>query len=60
MFGREPALIVSVIVAVIGVLVTVFGVDINDGQKEAIVAVTYAVLALIGGAVVRSQVTPTK
>ncbi|MGI8682022.1 MAG: hypothetical protein ACR2JO_07820 [Mycobacteriales bacterium] len=53
----EPALVVAVVLAVIGVA-SAFGLGLTDGQADAIVAVVGAVLALVGGAVTRTQVTP--
>jgi hypothetical protein len=53
----EPARVVAVVLAVIGVA-SAFGLGITDGQSDAIVAVVSAVLALLGGEAVRSQVTP--
>ena len=54
---REPARCVAIVLAVIGVL-GAFGLGITDGQRDAIVALVAAVLALFGGEVTRSQVTP--
>lgn len=51
---REPALVVAIADAVI-VLAVSFGLPIDPAQKAAI----DALLALVGGAIVRSQVTPT-
>lgn len=56
---REPARVVAVVLAVIGLL-TAFGLGITAGQSAAIVAVVASVLALLGGEVTRSQVTPTR
>lgn len=55
---REPALVVAAVVALIN-LAAAFGLGLTSGQKDAIVAVVSAALSLLGGAVVRSQVTPT-
>lgn len=55
---NEPARVVAVTLATIGVLAS-FGLGITDGQSAAIVADVSAVLALLGGEAVRSQVTPT-
>jgi hypothetical protein len=55
-FGKEPALIISAIVAVL-TLAVAFGVDVTETQTEAIVKVATSLLALAGGAVIRSQVT---
>lgn len=60
MFNRirqEPALAVAFVLAIIGVAAS-FGLGITDGQEDAIVALVGAVLAIFGGAVTRSQVTP--
>lgn len=54
----EPARVVGVVLALIGVA-SAFGLGITDGQQAAIVALVGAVLALVGGETVRSQVTPT-
>src|SRR3546814_362466 len=54
---REPARVVAVVLAGLGVLAA-FGLGITEGQTAAIVALTGAVLALFGGEVTRSQVTP--
>jgi hypothetical protein len=60
MFNRirqEPALAVAFVLAIIGVA-TSFGLGITDGQSDAVVALVGAALAIIGGGVTRSQVTP--
>ena len=54
---REPALVVGTVLALIG-LVSAFGLGITDGQRDAIVALVGAVLALVGAAATRSQVSP--
>lgn len=54
---REPALVTGIILAVIGVASS-FGLGITDGQRDAIVAVVGAVLALLGSIATRSKVTP--
>lgn len=56
---REPALVVAAVVALIN-LGAAFGLGLTSGQKDAIVAVVSAGLSLLGGAVVRSRVTPTE
>jgi uncharacterized membrane protein YeiH len=53
----EPALVTAAVLALIGVA-SAFGLGITDGQSDAIVALVGAVLALVGGGVIRSQVTP--
>lgn len=55
---REPARVVAVVLAVIGLL-TAFGLGVTAGQTAAIVAVVASVLALLGGEVTRGRVTPT-
>lgn len=59
MWNREPAMILAAVNAVI-VAAVVFGLDITDDQKEAILAVVGALLALGTGVAIRSQVTPVK
>lgn len=54
---REPALVIGLVLAVIGVASS-FGLGITDGQSDAIVALAGAVLALLGAGVTRSQVSP--
>lgn len=54
---NEPARVVSFVLAVIGVA-TSFGLGITTGQTAAIVALTGAGLALLGGEAVRAQVAP--
>lgn len=57
LFKTEPALVLAVVTAILGLLVA-FGVSITDVQSGAIVAAVSAVLALVQGAVTRSLVTP--
>lgn len=57
LFRNEPARVIAFVIAVIGVA-SAFGLGITDGQSAAIVAVVGAALALFGGEVVRSQVSP--
>lgn len=52
-FGREPAMILAAVQAVIA-LVTAFGLDLSGEQIGAIMAVSAAVL----GVVTRQSVTP--
>lgn len=52
-FGREPALIITGINTLIGLLV-VFGLDISEAQTAAIIAFANAVMAIW----IRSNVTP--
>lgn len=56
-FSAEPAVWVGVVEAAI-VLAVAFGAPITSDQKEAIIAFTSAILAIVGGVVVRQQVTP--
>ena len=56
---NEPALVVGLVLAVIGVA-SAFGLGITDGQRDAVVALVGAGLALLGAGVTRSQVTPTR
>jgi hypothetical protein len=53
MFGREPALIIGVVQALVALAVG-FGLDITEEQVGLILAGVAAVLALV----TRSQVTP--
>jgi hypothetical protein len=57
-FKAEPARAVALVIAVLSVA-TSFGLGITDGQQAAIVALVGAVVAMVGGETVRSQVTPT-
>jgi hypothetical protein len=59
MFNREPAMILAAVEAAI-VVAVVFGLDITDDQKEAILAFGGAILSLVTGLVIRSQVTPVR
>lgn len=54
MFGREPALILGVVQAVLALALS-FGLDLSSDQMGAILAVTAAILALV----VRAKVAPT-
>jgi hypothetical protein len=53
-FGREPALAISLVAAIVQLLVA-FGLDLTADQQTAI---SVATLAIVGFAV-RSKVTPT-
>jgi hypothetical protein len=53
LFDREPIVILAVVDALVG-LVMAFGIDIDTGQKVAVMTFLSAVLAVVG----RSQVTP--
>jgi hypothetical protein len=53
-FGREPAMILALVQAVI-VLAVTFGLKLTTEQTGAILAVT----ALVLGVITRSRVTPT-
>jgi hypothetical protein len=54
-FGREPARIVGLVVAVLALAVN-FGVDITNDQQKAIIGVVTAVLVVLGGEVTRQNV----
>jgi uncharacterized protein (DUF697 family) len=57
-FGREPALILGVVSAILQMLVA-FGLDLSDGQTAAINAASAAVLAVITAALTaRDQLVP--
>lgn len=56
-FPMEPALWVALVTAVVDLAIA-FGAPISMDQKAAIVGAVSAVLAVVGGFVVRSQVTP--
>jgi len=53
----EPALVTAGVLALIGVAAA-FGLHISNDQQAAIVALVGAALALIGGGVTRSKVSP--
>ena len=55
-FGKEPSLIIGTVTALL-VLLVQFGVDITDGQQQAIIGAASAVLVLVGAAVTRQNVT---
>ena len=50
---NEPAMIVSVILAGLGLFV-----NLDQGQKDAVTNIVQAIVILLGGAVVRQSVTP--
>ncbi|WP_152185609.1 hypothetical protein [Segeticoccus rhizosphaerae] len=54
---KEPALVVGIIVAVLGVLAS-FGLGVTDTQAGKIIALAQALLPLLGAGIVRSKVTP--
>ena len=54
LWGREPAMVLAFVMAVIAVAVT-FGLSLPDGAQAAI----EAAVALLLGLITRSQVTPT-
>ena len=56
---NEPARVVAVVIAVLGGLAA-FGLGVTEEQAASIVAVVASVLALVGGEVTRSKVTPAK
>ncbi len=53
LWGREPALIIGAIQAIVG-LVVALGIDIDDTLRGAILVAAAAVLSLV----VRSRVSP--
>jgi len=53
----EPALVTAGVLALIGVAAA-FGLHTSNDQQAAIVALVGAALALVGGGVTRSKVTP--
>ena len=55
----EPALIIAAIVGAIVAVLAVFGINIDDGATQAVIAGASAVVAIIGGIVTRSKVTPS-
>lgn len=55
--SHEPALWAAIVTAGLD-LVIAFGVPITPEQKTAILGVSAAVLAVLGGVVVRANVTP--
>jgi hypothetical protein len=54
-FGREPALVIGALTAVL-VLLVQFGINITDEQQKAIINVATAVLVLGGAAWTRQNV----
>ncbi len=56
-FSQEPAIYIALANAVLLVLVN-FGIPITGDQKVAIDTLLGAVLAVLAGIVIRSQVTP--
>lgn len=57
LFKTEPAVVTGVVSAVLALLVA-FNVPLSEDQGQAILGATVAVLALVQGLVVRSQVVP--
>lgn len=57
LWAREPARVVGLVVAALALLVA-FGLPITGEQREAIVGVTIAILAILGAEITRSRVTP--
>lgn len=55
LWKREPTLILAVVQSVVLLLVA-FGIDITAEQQGAIFAVVAAILALVTGVTIRSQV----
>ena len=56
---NEPARVVAIVLAIIGVA-SAFGLGITSGQSDAIVSLVGALLAILGGETIRSQVTPVR
>lgn len=58
-FSDEPALYVTLVMAALGV-VSAFGIPLTPAQSEAIhtFALAGAAVLVVGGVVIRSQVTP--
>lgn len=56
-FGREPAMWMALLTALVGLAVS-FGLDLTEGQHEAIHGIGLAVLTLVSGVLVRSAVSP--
>lgn len=56
---NEPVLLTGLVTAIVA-LVIAFGVPISADQKAAIVGVVTAIVALLGGAVTRSKVSPAR
>ncbi len=54
LFKTEPAVFVTLFMASVGLLVS-FGVPVTDKQQAAV----YAVLTILAGIIVRSQVSPS-
>ena len=52
---REPAMVVSVVLAVANILFS----ELSSGQEETLRSLIESVLVLIGGATVRANVSPT-
>lgn len=57
LFKTEPAVVTGVVSAVLALLVA-FNVPLSEDQGQAILGATVAILALVQGLVVRSQVAP--
>lgn len=55
LWGREPAVILSLLTALMGVLIA-FGVALSDTQQASLTALLVAAM----GFAIRSQVTPSK
>lgn len=54
---NNPALITSTVAAAL-VLLVAFGVPVSEDQKDAVIGITGAVLALLAGVTTRALVTP--
>jgi len=53
---KEPALVVTLVLAVANVA---FG-GLTEGQEEAVRSIVESIVVLLGGAIVRANVTPTR
>lgn len=60
LWRREPARIVAFSQMLLVVLVTVFGVNLTGEQQAAIIGLVAAALALLGGEITRSRVSPVE
>ncbi|MGE5229465.1 MAG: hypothetical protein ACM3MJ_07070 [Deltaproteobacteria bacterium] len=58
LWRREPARIIAFAQMLLVVLVTVFGIQLTGEQQAAIVGLVAAFLALLGGEITRSRVSP--
>lgn len=58
LWSREPARVVAFVQMALLVAVTVFGVNLSGEQQLAIMGLVAALIALLGGEITRSQVSP--